>query len=164
MVVISPYTLRVAVCFCTAALTAADHFRFQRRRPALLISRVVEIGAGGSAPAINDITTNLDEPPEFSPAEAGHPNAERDMSYPNDWVVIAREAYPDLEPIRIARSRDAAYAAAIAQAEALGWTLTLQDPQAGVFEAEDIRVGVAAQRGMCSGMNRGLVTSAENPP
>jgi hypothetical protein len=103
----------------------------------MLLIVVVGAGAGGSAPPINDITTNLDDPPEFAPAANGHANAERDMSYPSDWIVIVREAYPDLEPISVAQPRDAAYAAAVAQAEALGWELTLQDPQMGIFEATD---------------------------
>jgi uncharacterized protein (DUF1499 family) len=59
------------------------------------------------------------------------------MSYPQDWVAIVQAAYPDLAPIQVNASPDAAFEAALAQAEAMGWTLTEQDPAAGTFEAED---------------------------
>ena len=94
-------------------------------------------GQGGSAPPINDITTNVNAPPEFAPAESGHPNADRDMSYPAEWGPIVKDAYPDLAPVHSGLSRQETYDAALAQAEALGWTITHRDPEAGVFEAEE---------------------------
>jgi uncharacterized protein (DUF1499 family) len=94
-------------------------------------------GSGASAPPINDITTDLDDPPAFRAFADDHPNAGRDMSYPTDWPPIVREAYPDLQPIRIPIEADRAYSSAVAQADSMGWTLTHQDPQAREFEAYD---------------------------
>jgi len=98
---------------------------------------VVGAGSGGSAPPINDITTNLNDPPDFAPAPDGHRNADRDMSYPTDWKPIVKAAYPDLAPIHTSVAGDRAYEAALAQAEALGWEVTRRDADEGVFEAED---------------------------
>ena len=79
----------------------------------------------------------MNAPPEFAPAESGHPNADRDMSYPAEWGPIVKDAYPDLAPVHSGLSRQETYDAALAQAEALGWTITHRDPEAGVFEAEE---------------------------
>ncbi len=85
-------------------------------------------------PPINDITTNLDDPPAFAPAPAGHRNADRDMGYPPDWKPLVRDAYPDLTPIRVAVSPQQAYDIAVAEAEALGWEITRRDGT--TFEAQ----------------------------
>jgi uncharacterized protein (DUF1499 family) len=98
---------------------------------------VVGAGSGGSAPPINDITTNLNDPPSFAPAPEGHRNAGRDMSYPADWKPIVEAAYPDLAPIRPGATREQAYDAALAAAEDLGWEITRRDGEGLVFEAED---------------------------
>lgn len=100
----------------------------------MLIVVMVSASPGAGVPAINDITTNLDDPPSFAPAPPGHRNAGRDMSYPADWKPLVREAYPDLAPIRIAVSPEEAYRVALAEAEALGWKITRRDGTR--FEAE----------------------------
>jgi uncharacterized protein (DUF1499 family) len=102
---------------------------------------VLGAGSGGSAPAINDITTNLADPPQFT----GQPD--RDMSFPpplfegsysdDEYRALIRTAYPDLEPIRISESPDAAYQAALARARDMGWNIVVEDPAAGRIEAED---------------------------
>ena len=98
---------------------------------------VVSAIPGAGVPAINDITTNLDDPPAFAAATGEHHNADRDMSYPTDWKPLVRSAYPDLESIRPAVPRKHAYEAALGEAEAMGWKITRRDPNAFVFEAED---------------------------
>ena len=100
---------------------------------ALLIGR----SPGADAPSINDITTNLEDPPGYAARTGDHPNADRDMAYPGDWIAIVREAYPDLAPIRLQASPPDAFARTLSRAEALGWTVVEQDPAAGTFEAED---------------------------
>jgi len=104
---------------------------------AMLAVVAVRVVAGGSAPPINDITTNLEDPPGYAARTGDHPNADRDMAYPGDWIAIVREAYPDLAPIRLQASPPDAFARTLSRAEALGWTVVEQDPAAGTFEAED---------------------------
>ena len=95
---------------------------------------LVSASPGAGVPPINDITTNLDDPPAFAPAPAGHRNAGRDMGYPPDWKPLVRDAYPDLTPIRVAVSPQQAYDIAVAEAEALGWEITRRDDT--TFEAQ----------------------------
>ncbi len=103
----------------------------------MVVIVLVGAGPGANVPPINDITTNLDDPPAFAPAPVGHRNADRDMSYPSDWVPLVREAYPDLEPLSVPLPADEAYALALAEADRLGWQVTRSDPKSGEFEAED---------------------------
>jgi uncharacterized protein (DUF1499 family) len=100
----------------------------------LLLVAVVTSGARGGAgvPPINDITTDLADPPAFAgdPADAG-----RDMAYPADFVPLVQKAYPDLAPIRV--SSDPAQALALAEqtARGLGWEVVRVDAAAGTLLA-----------------------------
>jgi uncharacterized protein (DUF1499 family) len=102
----------------------------------LLMSVVLGASGGSDLPAINDITTNLADPPGFTAALEVPANRGRDMSYPDDFASQVRDAYPDLAPLRVTGSKDEAYAAALAAAERLGWVVTLEDPIGGRFEAQ----------------------------
>jgi len=82
---------------------------------------------GMGVPAINDITTDPDDPPGFTSRPA----------YPPEFAAIQREAYPDLAPLRLAQPPAAAFAAAAATAGALGWEIVREDAAAGVLEATD---------------------------
>jgi uncharacterized protein (DUF1499 family) len=101
---------------------------------AMLLGVVLASAPGDGLPPINDISTDLVSPPAFAADPAG---AGRDMSYPADFVPQVQAAYPDLSPIRLSLSQQEAYAAAVAAARRLGWTITQEDPAAGVFEARE---------------------------
>jgi hypothetical protein len=89
--------------------------------PVAIVAAVV--GSAGRAPAINDITTNPDDPPRFRAAQTDDANAGRDLTYAGEkFARTQRSGYPDLAPIRVN----------------LGWKLTVQDPATGVFEAIDV--------------------------
>jgi len=107
---------------------------------ALLVALVLVASASGRGkPPINDISTDLVDPPSF--ADLALPDyANRDMSYPDAFVPIVREAYPDLEPIRVNAPAEDAYARAIASARALGWHIVHEDPADGTFVATDTSV------------------------
>jgi hypothetical protein len=92
---------------------------------ALLVG-VVAAGArsGGGVPAINDITTNLSDPPAFPTDPAG---AARDMSYPAEFVPQVQEAYPDLATLRVSSEPSQALALAEETARALGWDVVATD-------------------------------------
>ena len=57
---------------------------------------LLNAGQGGDYPPINDITTDLADPPQFKsdPADRG-----RDMAYPADFVPTVKAAYGDLASI-----------------------------------------------------------------
>ncbi len=77
----------------------------------------------------NDVTTDLADPPLFlaGPA-AGRP-------YPDDFRTWHRETYPDLQPLRLPASTDAAFARAKALVEARGWMIAAEDRAQGLIQA-----------------------------
>ena len=84
---------------------------------------------GIGVPAINDITTDPADPPAFSDPGRSYPGAE--------FALAQRAAYPDLAPILLEGSPEAAFAASLAAAQELGWEIVRQDAEDGVFEATD---------------------------
>jgi uncharacterized protein (DUF1499 family) len=103
----------------------------------LVLLLMLAAAPGSDAPRINDITTDLADPPAFAEATEVGAYAGRDMSYPAEFKQEVRAAYPDLQPLRISLSADEAFDRALASAEALGWEITHQDHEAGVFDASD---------------------------
>ena len=91
----------------------------------------------GEAPPINDITTDLADPPAFASAANVGAYAGRDMRYPADFAAVVRSAYPDLAPLRLHLPPDEAYVRALQAARDLGWAIRHRDPGAGTFDATD---------------------------
>jgi uncharacterized protein (DUF1499 family) len=108
---------------------------------ALLVAVLfVSARPGGGLPPINDITTDLADPPLFSgdPAVADDPSAAgRDMAYPADFVVQVQGAYPDLQPIRVSSDSARALALAVETATALGWEVIAVDEASGTVLARE---------------------------
>jgi uncharacterized protein (DUF1499 family) len=94
--------------------------------------------SGGSAPPINDITTDFADPPQFAALAREGPNAGRDMSYPGEsFASQQRAAYPDLAPIAVGTPPEATFAAVKAAVVGFGWTIVAADTGTGVIEATD---------------------------
>jgi len=90
----------------------------------------------GTLPAINDITTDPEDPPRF---EAARELAGEDTSYPGEsFARQQRAAYPELESIRLDLPPARALERAEAAARELGWTVVDVDPAAGRLEAYDV--------------------------
>lgn len=93
-----------------------------------------------SLPPIHDVTTDPADPPRFVAVARLPENRERDLAYPHgegDIAAQQREAYPDLEPIRLPLGPDAAFGRALETARGLGWTIVEADPEARRVEAYD---------------------------
>ncbi|MFP6654374.1 MAG: DUF1499 domain-containing protein [Myxococcota bacterium] len=90
-----------------------------------------------SVPAINDITTDLDNPPAFTSPIVVSDYVGRDMRYPEAFKSIVREAYPDLAPLIVTASPRATFVRALALAESFGWEIVAQSDSQGVFDAQD---------------------------
>jgi uncharacterized protein (DUF1499 family) len=91
---------------------------------------------GAGAPAINDFTTDLDDPPRFVHAVSLPANAGRDLGYPGDFAKVQRACCADLHAARLPLPRDAALARSRTVAAAMpGWRVTAEDPAWGTFEA-----------------------------
>lgn len=89
-------------------------------------------------PAINDITTSPEDPPQFVHAARDAANRGRDLTYPGAEMAEAqRAAYPDLVPIELPVPPEEAFRRAVAAAEAMGFAIVYRDPDGGVLEAND---------------------------
>jgi hypothetical protein len=106
----------------------------------MLTITVAGMGDGPGGHPINDITTDLDDPPVFAEPSEVTDFSGRDMSYPPDFVEIVRSLYADLRPVQDSRAPQDAYAHAISTAEQLGWEIVHRDPQAGTINARETSI------------------------
>jgi len=90
--------------------------------------------AGGDAPAIHDISTDLANPPQFSVLSLRSDNLAGVDTIEN-WRTIHRKGYPDLQSVRIGRPVPRIIADAEKIATDLGWEIAAADPEKGHLEA-----------------------------
>jgi len=87
-------------------------------------------------PPIHDITTDIQNPPEFVavlPLRAGAANP---ATYGGDSVAaLQRQGYPDIRPLQLDVSPAEAFRRARATAEAMDWEIVSADTAAGRLEA-----------------------------
>jgi uncharacterized protein (DUF1499 family) len=98
----------------------------------LLVLLVVLVLPGRGVPPIHDLTTNPEDPPRFVELSADRPYPDGGAQVPQ----LQREAYPDLAPLRLAVSPEAAIEAAAETATDLGWTVVAQRHDDSVRELE----------------------------
>lgn len=103
----------------------------------LVLAVLAAAATGGDAPPINDISTDLEDPPAFAPATVVEEYAGRDMSYPADFVPIVRAGYPELAPLVVAESAEATYLRALEAAKSLGWEISAQNDVDTSFDARE---------------------------
>lgn len=85
--------------------------------PALTL--IIAFAGSRGAPPINDVTTDLEEPPAFLTLQA---------PYPGDFVPVVEEHYGDLEPFVSPRPPKDLYPVALELARGRGWSILAQDP------------------------------------
>lgn len=91
-------------------------------------------------PRIHDITTSPDRAPEFVELAVAEANRGRDLSYPDGGPSVTaaqREAYPDLAPVDLDLTSDAAWRLALKTCEELGWKVIAADLESHRIEATD---------------------------
>ena len=121
-----------------------DPVGFQRALVGLAIALallIVVLGAastGGDAPPINDITTDLLDPPAFADPALVPDYRGRNMSYPEEFVPIVREAYSDLAALPVPDAPADALLRAEEVAESLGWEIVAKDGSRGALYARDV--------------------------
>jgi hypothetical protein len=106
-----------------------------------------QIVTARSVPAIHDISTNLDDLPQFATLKVREDNLEKvpDMDRPelaamdpeSRWKAIHREAYGDLKTIRLPESPADVIRKAERLARERGWEIAKVDTAAGILEATD---------------------------
>lgn len=92
-------------------------------------------GNAANAPMINDITTDVEDPPVFvfAPTVTGS-----DMAYDAAaYAAPTRAAYADLQTIVLTIPPDRAFGRVESAAGLLGWQVTHADREAGILEATD---------------------------
>ena len=89
-----------------------------------------------AVPAINDITTDTENPPVFVaviPLRAGAPVS---TTYPgSETAAKQRGAYPDIRPLELAVPPEVAFARALDAAKSSGWEIDATDAASGRIEA-----------------------------
>lgn len=133
-----------------SAVALASAILLKRPRLALASLPAILLGAAvisvplsqwqraADAPAIHDISTDLEDPPAFvalRPAREAAPNG---LDHPGEETArLQRDAYPDLAPQLLAADRGTVFAAAEDVARDLGWQVVEADPDEGRIEAVD---------------------------
>jgi len=94
------------------------------------------IVAHSQYPAINDITTDFENPPEFIHAVELVPNRGRDMKYDRDKYMAAQQkGYPSLAPASISGDQAAVFERVKSLASSIpDWQLTYVDPKTMTIE------------------------------
>lgn len=88
-------------------------------------------------PPIHDITTDLDNPPQFQaivPLRADAPNS---LERGPELAALQRDGYPDLAPVTLTQPLNEAFTRALAVAQDKGWEIVSGDQAAGRIEATD---------------------------
>lgn len=93
----------------------------------------------GTYPRLNDVTTDLDNPPSLAFAEgmrkAEHGNP---VAYGGaEPAAVQKKSYPDIAPAMLDMPPVQAFDRALAVAKAAGWSIVRADPAAGIIEASD---------------------------
>jgi uncharacterized protein (DUF1499 family) len=93
---------------------------------------------GPSRPGIHDITTDMEQPPQYVavlPLRAKAPNT---TVYGGEAIAARqREAYPDVKPLVLEMAPPQAFERALATVRAMGWDLVEADAATGRIEATD---------------------------
>ncbi|MDX1626216.1 MAG: DUF1499 domain-containing protein [Wenzhouxiangellaceae bacterium] len=106
-----------------------------------VVAAMIPVGVrqmAASKPFIHDVTTDLENPPEFvavAPLRADAPNP---AEYGGEEVAEQqRQGYPDLGPERFEASPERVFEAAENVARTLGWEIVAAVPEDGRIEATD---------------------------
>src|SRR5262252_3392942 len=93
-----------------------------------------------TVPPINDITTDIGDPPAFIAVVAARTAEEgaNPVAYPGaKFAEQQKQAYPDIAPLVLALPPDRAFSRALDVAQSMGWKIVTADPIAGRIEASD---------------------------
>lgn len=88
----------------------------------------------GKVPPIHDISTNLDDMPQFTALDVDDPVSTGPFSV-EEWRAFHEGAYADVRPIVIDKAPTEVLANAQALAEDRGWEIASFDAEAGTLEA-----------------------------
>jgi uncharacterized protein (DUF1499 family) len=91
-----------------------------------------------SVPPIHDITTDVENPPEFQAIRPLRANAPNPVEYPGPEVAARQQAaYPDIRPRRVDAAPEVAFSRALQAGRSLGWEIVHADTANLRIEATD---------------------------
>ena len=166
-------TMQVLPALATAAVAVAvaafvmillvRPVRFRRVVVAAAVAPLAVLAIWGSlassalrSPPIHDVSTDLENPPGFSPLVSAERAMARGGNVLDDFrnarvpldaageaaglkvSVVQQTAYPDIQPIATGADPSRALSASVGAAQRLGWAVDRVDKQAGVIEARDV--------------------------
>jgi len=104
-----------------------------------LLLSVLLVGISGfKAPMIHDISTDMNNPPEFSIANSLRTAEENSLEYAGESIAsLQAEAFPDIQSLITTINPKESHKRAIKSVDALGWVLIVDDTQNGSIEAYD---------------------------
>lgn len=81
-------------------------------------------------PQMNDISTNLREPPAFIQLSGIRPSDANPIvsSYDPEEALVQGEAYPDIRPLYLGSSIEDTYAAVLVVVRDMGWQIVIEEP------------------------------------
>jgi uncharacterized protein (DUF1499 family) len=89
-------------------------------------------------PPIHDITTDLENPPAFTATVVRlRGDTANPLEHREEVGEQQKQAYPDIAPITLSASPDAAFDHALQAADDMGWEILTADRSAGRIEATD---------------------------
>lgn len=104
----------------------------------LVGTMVTNQAAPPPGPLMNDITTDLEDPPQFEAVVPLRPRSSNPVEYGGaETAANQREVHPEVVPIETALSPEAAFERAHAVAQSMGWEIVSADPDRGIIEAVD---------------------------
>lgn len=104
---------------------------------AIVIGFVYITNEGRKYPAINDISTDLGDPPKFVFALERDANVGDDMAFPTEFADVIREAYPDIQRYPIRNPPGEVFDRALKTAAEMGWQDISADGKTRIIEAVD---------------------------
>ena len=129
-------------------------------------------GVRAGYPPIHDITTETDNPPEFSAVLAARGETSNSVVYTDKvlpegrfggedggkhYSEIQAKYYPDIQPISLDMSRSDAFDKALTTAKGQGWEIVAEEPNSGIIEGtatsrwmgfkDDVVIRVTEQKG-----------------
>lgn len=102
----------------------------------IIIGPLVMMARASSVPAIHDITTDVDDPPEFVDVLPRRSGAANTAVYggPN-IAALQKQAFPRIAPLELTVTPEIAFARALALVNESGWELVASNPANGRIEA-----------------------------
>ena len=98
---------------------------------------LLSILGSGNNPAIHDISTDLQDPPQFTAAQEQRGSDSNSLQTTLETLDVQAQSYPELQTLVLAEQYEVVFDRAVQLATAMGWDIYLQDRNTGVIEAVD---------------------------